>query len=105
MLIVLLTYEKPLDEIDRLMREHVRFLERGFHAGVFLAAGRRDPRTGGVILARGGDRDALDAVMREDPFVREGAASFEIVSFRTSLHAASFAPFADPGTRAVRDDQ
>ena len=101
--VVLLTYEKPLAEVDRLMREHVGFLEDCYRAGVFLACGRQVPRNGGVILAVSAKREDLDDVMQHDPFVREGVASYEIVEFRSSLHHPALAPFADPGTRAVRE--
>jgi uncharacterized protein YciI len=102
MFLVLLTYERPLAEIDRRMRAHVVFLEEGYRAGVFLASGRQVPRTGGVILAVAESRAELEAVMQRDPFVREGLARFEIVEFRTSLHHPALADFADPGTRVVR---
>ena len=103
MFLVLLTYERPLDEIDRRMGAHVAFLEECYRAGVFLASGRRVPRQGGVILAVARSRGDLETVMGHDPFVREGLARCEIVEFRTSLHHPALAPFADPGTRAVRD--
>ena len=102
MFVVLLTYQRPLAEIDRAMRAHVAFLEENYRTGLFLASGRQVPRKGGVILALAASRDALDAVMQRDPFVREGLASFEIVEFRTSLHHPALSRFADPGTRAVR---
>ena len=103
MFLVRLNYEAPLAEIDRLMPAHVRFLEECFRAGVFVAAGRQVPRTGGIILARAAPLRDLEEVMRHDPFVVEGAATFEITEFRTSLHHPGFAPFADKGTRPVRD--
>jgi uncharacterized protein YciI len=103
MFLVLLTYERPLDEIDRLMDAHVAFLETCYREGRFLASGRRVPRTGGVILALAASRAELEEVMRRDPFVAEGLARFEIVEFRTSLHHPALSPFADPRTRAVRD--
>lgn len=103
MFLVLLTYDKPLAEIDRRMRDHVAFLEECYRAGVFLASGRRVPRSGGVILAVAPSRADLETVMSHDPFVREGLARFEIVEFRTSLHHPALARFADRGTRAVRD--
>ncbi|HEX5042015.1 MAG TPA: YciI family protein [Candidatus Polarisedimenticolaceae bacterium] len=102
MFVVLLTYQRPLSEIDRRMRAHVAFLEQGYRAGVFVASGRQVPRTGGVILAVAPGREDLAALMELDPFVREGLARFEIVEFRTSLHHPALAPFADEGTRAVR---
>jgi uncharacterized protein YciI len=103
MFLVLLTYEKPLAEIDRRMRAHVAFLEQGYRAGMFLVSGRQVPRSGGVILAMAPSREDLATVMARDPFVSEGLARFEIVEFRTSLHHPALAPFADQGTRAVRD--
>ncbi|MBI5497287.1 MAG: hypothetical protein HY904_19895 [Deltaproteobacteria bacterium] len=101
MFVVLLRYTKPLAEVDRLMDRHVAFLEPHLRAGTFAAAGRQLPRTGGVILARGLTRDALEALLQTDPFVQEGAATFEIVEFRTSLHHREFARWADPKTRTV----
>jgi uncharacterized protein YciI len=102
MFVVLLTYERPLAEIDRAMQAHVAFLEEGYRAGLFLACGRQVPRRGGVILAVAASREDLEAFVERDPFVLEGLASFEIVEFRTSLHHPALSRFADPRTRAVR---
>jgi uncharacterized protein YciI len=103
MYVVLLTYKRPLAEIDAAMHAHVAFLEEAFRADQFIAAGRQVPREGGVILAVGKSRDELENLMQRDPFIRDGLASFEIVEFRTSLHHPAFSRFADPRTRAVRD--
>ena len=88
MFIVLLTYRKPLAEIDRLMDDHVAWLKGHYAAGLFIASGRRVPRTGGVILARSGDMETLREAMLEDPFVRHEAATFEIIEFTPSMTAA-----------------
>lgn len=104
MFIVLLTYQRPLADIDRRMRAHVAFLEEGYRAGVFVASGRQVPRTGGVILAVAPSRGAVEALMELDPFVREGLARFEVIEFRTSLHHPDLARFADPGTRALHHE-
>ena len=93
MFVVLLTYQKPLGEIDRLMQEHVRFLQEQYDAGLFVASGRQVPRTGGVILARGTDRPSLEAIMRRDPIVREGAARFDVIEFTPSQTRAGFKAF------------
>jgi uncharacterized protein YciI len=87
MFIVLLTYRKPLTEIDRLMKEHVAWLKGHYASGLFIASGRRVPRTGGVILARSGDSEAVRAAMLEDPFVASEAAGFEIIEFTPSMTA------------------
>ena len=79
MFVIVLEYRKPLAEVDRLMPEHVAFLEECYRAGAFVACGRQVPRKGGVILALSPSREDLEMIMSHDPFVREGVASFEII--------------------------
>jgi len=67
--VLLLTYVKPLAEVDALMREHVAWLDEQYDAGRFLVSGRQIPRRGGVILARGDDREEIERLAATDPFV------------------------------------
>ncbi|HEX7637029.1 MAG TPA: YciI family protein [Burkholderiaceae bacterium] len=87
MFVVTLTYLKPVEEIDALMPGHLAWLDRHYAAGLFIASGRRVPRTGGVILARGDDEAALQAALAEDPFVVHGAARCEVVAFACTRSA------------------
>ena len=87
MFIVTLNYIRPLEELDALMDEHVAWLKTHYASGLFIASGRQVPRKGGVILARSGDRAALEAVLAEDPFTRNGAARADIVEFTPSMTA------------------
>jgi len=87
MFIVTLTYLKPVEEIDALMDAHVAWLRAQYEAGLFIASGRRVPRTGGVILARSGDEPALRAALAADPFAIHGAARFDVVEFTPSMTA------------------
>ncbi len=56
--VVVLTYIKPLEEVDDAIPAHVEWLKKGYADGLFLASGRRLPRTGGVILAKCASRNA-----------------------------------------------
>lgn len=76
--IVDLTYQVPLDAVEPHMDGHRRFLERGYADGLFLASGRKVPRTGGVILARAESRNALLAFLADDPFQRHGVAAVTV---------------------------
>ena len=87
MFVLLLTYTKPLAEVDALMREHVAWLDEQYDAGHFVVSGRQIPRTGGVILARGDDRAEMEALAATDPFVSGGVATCEVVQFRASQTA------------------
>jgi uncharacterized protein YciI len=87
MVVVTLTYRKPLEEIDALMARHVAWLRKHYKAGLFIASGRQVPRVGGVILARSGDREALLQALERDPFVAGGAATFTLTEFTPSMAA------------------
>jgi uncharacterized protein YciI len=85
MFIVLLTYVKPLDEIDRHVSAHREWLKENYARGVFLVSGPRNPRVGGAIIAHGLDRDELEAVLAEDPFRQAGVATYEIIEVAPSM--------------------
>jgi uncharacterized protein YciI len=88
--VAVLTYTRPLEEIDAQLPAHIEWLKQGYFDGIFLASGRRVPRTGGVIIARGDDRETIEARFREDPFHRFGLAEVEIIPFEPSMAAGAF---------------
>ncbi|MBC2772276.1 GTP cyclohydrolase [Rhizobium sp. AQ_MP] len=77
MFILSLTYVKPTEEADRVMAPHMDWVNAGYDSGMFLASGRKNPRTGGVILAKG-DRTEIEAYVAADPFTVEGVAVYEV---------------------------
>lgn len=85
MFVVLLTYIAPLDAVDRHLPAHRDFLARQYAAGIFLLSGRKEPREGGVIIARAASRSALEEVLAEDPFHVHGLARYEIVQFTPTM--------------------
>lgn len=93
MFVVLLRYLVPLEKIEALLPEHVAFLDRHYADGTFLVSGRKVPRTGGVILARGESEESLRRILAEDPFSREGAATYDVVQFQPTRTAEGLAPF------------
>lgn len=86
MFAVILDYIKPLEEIDRLRTAHLAFLEAQYEKGLFIASGPRQPRIGGVILAKGMNRQELDAILAQDPFNREQAATYSVIEFEATKH-------------------
>lgn len=79
--VVLMHYGKPLPDVDAVRAAHTAHLERAAAAGTMLAWARRDPPTGGVLVAAAADRATLERVLAEDPYVRAGVATPEIVEF------------------------
>jgi len=89
MFIVELTYKAELAEIDAAMKPHMAFLNQHYASGRFVMSGRKVPRDGGVILVTGDDREEVEALVREDPFVSRGLAEFRLIQFRVSQRAKS----------------
>ncbi|MDR3707675.1 MAG: YciI family protein [Capsulimonadaceae bacterium] len=85
--LLILTYAKPLEEVDAFLPAHKEFLSKGYEAGKILFSGRRTPRIGGVILVRGGSAEEVRAFEDGDPFVRNGVATYEIIEFTPSRAA------------------
>jgi uncharacterized protein YciI len=88
--VIVLTYVKSLDELDAQLPAHRAWLKQGIEQNLLLIAGRRTPRTGGIILARG-EREAIEALAATDPFVRSGVATVEVIPFTASLAAPAIA--------------
>jgi uncharacterized protein YciI len=87
MYLVVLDYVADLARIDAALEAHVRWLDEHYSAGLFLASGRREPRTGGVILARG-DRADVEAAVLGDPFATLGLARHSLIEFHPSKFGA-----------------
>jgi len=81
MFIIQLTYTHSLEEINRLLDDHKLFLEKYYLEGIFILSGRKQPRTGGVILARAESMAAIEKIIAEDPFNRHGLADYTITEF------------------------
>ncbi len=83
--IVSLTYIKPLSDVDSMIPAHVEWLRQGYADGVFLASGRKIPRTGGIILAKSDSAEALETRLALDPFRKAGLTSTEVIPFEASM--------------------
>ncbi len=96
MFVILLNYIKPLSEVDCFVGEHVEFLERYYASGHFLLSGRKEPRTGGLILSNAATRAEIETIIMNDPFNREKIAEYEIIEFLPSMAATHLAHLKMP---------
>jgi len=55
-----------------------------------VASGRKVPRTGGVILISGQDRQRVLEVLDRDPFKTAGVAEYELIEFDPSRMRQGF---------------
>lgn len=81
MFVAILTYKKPLEEVDRLLQAHRDFLDVHYKAGNLITSGPRTPRVGGVIMLKAENRAAVDSILSQDPFYINKIADYQIVEF------------------------
>lgn len=89
MYIVSLNYIRPIAEVEAVLDAHIAWLDKYFAAGVFIAAGRKDPRTGGLIIVGDVERQRLDSILAEDAF--QTVAEYEITKVNVTRAADAFA--------------
>ncbi len=85
MFLVELTYKTSLEEVDNHLKAHIEFLNKYREKKIFVIAGRKQPRNGGLIIVNVNDRESLDKVLSEDPFMINKLANFEITEFVPSV--------------------
>ncbi len=90
MFIISITYTSDLSEIDKYLDEHVIYLDQQYNLGNFLISGRKEPRTGGVIISSVGLRSELDEILSQDPFYREKLADYDITEIVPTKASTEF---------------
>lgn len=69
MIVVTLTYKKPLAEVDAVLKQHIAFLDHYYEQKKFLASGRRENRVGGVILVLSSSIQEAEEIMKMIRFI------------------------------------
>ena len=100
MFIIDLNYIVPLEQLDTHMAEHVKFLRKYYGKNIFVASGRKVPRTGGIILALARSKEDVEKIIREDPFYIHKLAEFSITEFLTSQYHPELRSFLNKAAAA-----
>ncbi|KJF92588.1 GTP cyclohydrolase [Photobacterium angustum] len=91
MFIVSLTYISEMSEVDKYLEDHIEYLNKYYELGIFIASGRKVPRTGGIILAQAENRSELETILNNDPFKIYNLANYELTEFVPSKTAPELA--------------
>lgn len=89
MYILLCTYVKPLEEVDKVLSAHRDYLHAKIKSGELIVAGRRNPRVGGVLLVKANSLAEAKRVADEDPFTASGVANFDIIEWTPTVMSES----------------
>lgn len=90
MFILNLTYEKPITEVEKFLPTHIDYLNQNYEAKNFICSGRKNPRTGGIILCNSSTKENVEQLIKNDPFFKEKIARYEIIEFIPSKYLPSF---------------
>lgn len=90
MLIIELTYQKPLAEIDKYLIAHREWLDKYYQQGLLVASGPKQPRDGGIIIALTNSETA-NQLIKEDPFYQQGLAQYKITEFEPVKYCVELA--------------
>ena len=86
MFIINLTYIEPLEVVEKHLEKHIDFLNQYYTKGLFIASGRKNPRTGGIILMIAKNKEAVQEIITHDPFYQNEIAQYEIIEFEVSKY-------------------
>ncbi|HFK5574356.1 YciI family protein [Elizabethkingia anophelis] len=81
MFIISLNYIKAISEIEAHIDAHNDFLNKYYADRKFLMSGRKNPRTGGIIIAQNATIEEIKEIIKEDPFHQYEVAEYEITEF------------------------
>ncbi|TYU82748.1 GTP cyclohydrolase [Listeria monocytogenes] len=81
MFILNLTYKKSLNEVNKCLSDHNIFLQKYYDNNNFVCSGRKEPRTGGIILCNFNSLTEVEEAIKDDPFLQNGIAEYQITEF------------------------
>jgi len=84
-------YTAPIEKIDEILPHHRAFLQVGYERGYLLCSGPKNPRTGGIIIARAESEDELRIFFEQDPYHLNHAARYSFIEF----NPVKFQPFLE----------
>lgn len=93
MFLVILTYKKGIEEIEKFLPSHIEFLDKYYENKSLIFSGRRNPRVGGVILMDVDTINTAENIIEEDPFKINDLADYEIIEFIPTKYDERFSGF------------
>jgi len=99
--IVLLTYMRPIEEVNAHLDTHRDWLIEYSKKGNIVVAGPLEDRKGGALLACCKDRAELDSMLATDSFHIHRLVDYEVRAFSGALRAEAFPMQWAPEAKAV----
>ena len=95
MFIIMMNYVESVEMIEKHLVAHRKFLDQCFQNNSMIVAGPRVPRDGGVIISQLSERNELEQVLQQDPFVINRLVQYDIVEFTPTKYHQGFGQFIE----------
>lgn len=79
-------YRFPVTELSEILPKHRAFLQTGYDAGLLLCSGPKNPKTGGIVIARAESLEAIRDYFKNDPYQLNQVADYHFVEFEPVKH-------------------
>lgn len=80
MVLIIVNYTKPLEDIKKLLPEHIKFTKNACKEGKFIFNGPRKTHTGGIGIVNTSLEEAQE-IIKGSPFYLNQAAEHEFIEF------------------------
>ena len=84
--VIEVTYIAPIEKIDDVLPKHREFLQTGYRNGMLLCSGPKNPRIGGIVIARAETEQEIVNFFAGDPYKINNLAEYRITEFNPVLH-------------------
>lgn len=69
-------------ELEKMIKEHVAYLQKGFDEGWMLFSGPKAHSGGGIILMKAESPEEVEQFLANDPLQKSGVQEYHVVEFR-----------------------
>ena len=81
MLVIHSTYVRELSRVEPHRQAHGEWVSKYIHQGIFLFAGPKKDKRGGIILAKSIEEETLAKILSEDSYLQAGLVENQIIEF------------------------
>jgi uncharacterized protein YciI len=78
-------YLVPVEQLADILPAHRAFLQTGYDKGILLLSGPKEPRTGGLAIARSESLEELQNFFSNDPYQLKNVATHSYTEFNPVL--------------------
>ncbi|MFC3032624.1 YciI family protein [Pseudoalteromonas fenneropenaei] len=90
MFLVDMTFTDVSQITPELTEQHRNYLAKEYQSQNLLFGGRKEPRTGGILLSKHSNEATLKQVLDNDPFIKRGLVRYHITEFTPVMASTDY---------------